>query len=72
MKKFTERDLIYAIDRGIINEADVQNKMESMKREQILKEHGNKIRKIKGGYYFRIQDKANTSLKIYLFSITEI
>ena len=52
-------DLIYAIDRGIINEADVQNKMESMKREQILKEHGNKIRKIKGGYYFRIQDKAN-------------
>lgn len=59
MKKFTERDLIYAIDRGIINEADVQNKMESMKREQILKEHGNKIRKIKGGYYFRIQDKAN-------------
>lgn len=52
MKKFTERDLIYAIDRGIINEADVQNKMESMKREQILKEHGNKIRKIKGRVLF--------------------
>ena len=57
MKKLTERDLNYVIDNGIIDTADVLNQIENMKREQILKEHGDRIRKTKGGYYFRIQDK---------------
>lgn len=56
MKKLTERDLNYVIDNGIIDTADVLNQIENMKREQILKEHGDRIRKTKGGYYFRIQD----------------
>ena len=57
MEKLTERDLNYVIDNGIIDTADVLNQIENMKREQILKEHGDRIRKTKGGYYFRIQDK---------------
>lgn len=56
MKKLTERDLNYVIDNGIIDTADVLNQIENMKREQILKEYGDRIRKTKGGYYFRIQD----------------
>ena len=44
MKKLTERDLNYVIDNGIIDTADVLNQIENMKREQILKEHGDRIR----------------------------
>lgn len=57
MRDFTERDLNYAVDNGIIYTADVLNQIENMKREQILKEYGDRIHKTKGGYYFRIQDK---------------
>ena len=57
MRDFTERDLNYAVDNGIIYTADVLNQIENMKREQILKEHANEIKHYSDGWYVIIKDK---------------
>ena len=42
MEKLTERDLNYVIDNGIIDAAYIQEYIQRMKREEILKQHSRK------------------------------
>lgn len=45
MEKLTERDLNYVIDNGIIDAAYIQEYIQRMKREEILKQHSRKYHK---------------------------
>ena len=49
MKKITERDLNFVIDNGIIEVAYIQEYIQRMKREEILKQHSRKISQGKDG-----------------------
>lgn len=49
MEKLTERDLNYVIDNGIIDAAYIQEYIQRMKREEILKQHSRKISQGKDG-----------------------